>query len=83
MSMLRQRGWGNVSPPPWKNGDVVTWKTYDRDGDGVKDPDTHIGIVQIVNGVPYAVNNSSSQHKPVKVELASYPPRISHVLRSS
>ncbi|MBI2943103.1 MAG: hypothetical protein HYY25_02775 [Candidatus Wallbacteria bacterium] len=83
LSDLRGRGWGDVQPPPWADGDVVTWATYDRDGDGSIDPDTHIGIVRIIDGVPYAVNNSSSQRMPVQRELASLPWRTSHVLRQS
>lgn len=83
LSDLRGSGWADVSPPPWQDGDVVTWSTYDRDGDGQKDPDTHIGIIRMIDGTPYAVNNSSSQRMPVQRELASLPWRWNHVLRQS
>ncbi len=80
---LRKTGWSDIKPPPWKDGDVITWSTYDRNGDGRKDPDTHIGIIQVVNGRPFAVNNSSSRRRPVKVELSAMPRSVSHVLRNN
>lgn len=61
---LRSKGWKEVSVPPFAEGDVITWKTYDYTGDGVKDPDTHIGIM-IKEGNTYkAMNNSSSLRTP-------------------
>jgi len=81
MGLLKDVGWRMVSPPPWKDGDVVTWKTYDSSGDGVKDEDTHIGVVVIENGQAYAVNNSSSNRRPEKHLLATYYAPVSHVLR--
>jgi hypothetical protein len=78
---LKAKGWRFVQAPPWKDGDVVTWKTYDRTGDGVKDEDTHIGIAVKENGTDYAMNNSSSNRRPEKHPLATYYAPVSHVLR--
>lgn len=83
ISDLRGRGWKEVKPPPYQDGDVVTWATYDRSGDGRIDPDTHIGIISKEGNTVYAINNSSSQRKPVKVELGSFGARISRVLRKA
>lgn len=61
---LKQKGWEEVSVPPFQEGDVITWKTYDYTGDGVKDDDTHIGII-VKDGNSYkAMNNSSSLRTP-------------------
>lgn len=81
MDDLKKKGWRLVQAPPWKDGDVVTWKTYDSSGDGVKDEDTHIGIVVKENGTDYAMNNSSSNRRPEKHVLSSYYAPVSHVLR--
>ncbi|MDD3148931.1 MAG: SH3 domain-containing protein, partial [Candidatus Riflebacteria bacterium] len=54
---LKSKGWKEVKVPPFAEGDVITWKTYDYTGDGIKDPDTHIGII-IKEGNSYkAMNN--------------------------
>ena len=73
MDDLKAKGWRLVSPPPWKDGDVVTWNT--------DQPDGHIGIVIFENGQAYAMNNSSSKREPQKHLLATYYAPVSHVLR--
>jgi hypothetical protein len=78
---LYGHGWIAVKPPPWRDGDVVTWRSYDRDGDGRRDPDTHIGIVLIQGGTPYVVDNSTSQRRVVKRELGALPYPVSRVMR--
>lgn len=75
---LKSRGWKEVSAPPFKPGDVVTWKTYDRTGDGVKDNDTHIGIM---GNDGQAISNSSSQKMPRRHSVYYCP--ICRVLRQS
>lgn len=64
LSDLRKKGWQEVSVPPFKDGDVITWKTYDRTGDGVNDPDTHIGIMMKDGGTYKAFSNSSRLRMP-------------------
>ncbi len=78
---MRKAGWGEVKPPPYRDGDVITWATYDRSGNGRIDPDTHIGVIVMEGGTPYAVHNSSSRRKPIKQELASMNYRVSRVMR--
>ncbi|HNY10161.1 MAG TPA: SH3 domain-containing protein [Candidatus Wallbacteria bacterium] len=75
---LKGRGWKEVSVPPFKAGDVITWKTYDADGDGVKDSDSHIGII---GDDGQAISNSSSLKMPRKHDIYYQP--ISRVLRLS
>lgn len=75
---LKARGWKEVSAPPFKPGDVVTWKTYDRTGDGVKDNDTHIGIM---GNDGQAISNSSSMKMPRRHSVYYCP--ICRVLRQS
>jgi len=75
---LKSKGWKEVSAPPFKAGDVVTWKTYDRSGDGVKDNDTHIGIM---GDDGQAISNSSSQKMPRRHSVYYSP--ICRVLRQS
>lgn len=82
ISDLRNRDWKQVRPPPYKDGDVITWATYDRSGDGRVDPDTHIGIISVQGGKVYAINNSSSRRIPVKVELNAMNYPITRVLRA-
>lgn len=82
ISDLRSRDWKQVRPPPYKDGDVITWATYDRSGDGRVDPDTHIGIISVQGGKVYAINNSSSRRIPVKVELNAMNYPITRVLRA-
>lgn len=78
---LYGHGWEPVKPPPYKDGDVITWKTYDRDGDGRKDPDTHIGVVLRRGGTTYVVDNSTRQRRVVMRELAAMPYPVSRVMR--
>ncbi len=75
---LKSRGWREVSAPPFQPGDVVTWKTYDRSGDGVKDNDTHIGIM---GNDGQAISNSSSQKMPRRHSVYYAP--ICRVLRKA
>jgi hypothetical protein len=82
IDMLKAKGWQEVNPPPWADADVVCWSTYDTSGDGVDDPDTHIGIVVKENGVNYAINNSSSNKRPEKHNLATYGNPVTTVLRA-
>ncbi len=78
MSDLKSKGWKTVSAPPFKAGDVITWKTYDRNHDGVKDDDTHIGII---DGKGQAISNSSSLKMPRRNGIYYAP--VCHVLRQS
>lgn len=64
VSDLHAKGWKEVSVPPFHEGDVITWKTYDYNGDGVKDPDTHIGIMVKEGNTFMAMNNSSRLRTP-------------------
>lgn len=76
---LKAKGWVEVSVPPYQEGDVITWKTYDYTGDGVKDEDTHIGIILKEGNTYKAMNNSSSLRTPRISEINIAP--ISRVLR--
>ncbi|MBI4859733.1 MAG: hypothetical protein HY815_05655 [Candidatus Riflebacteria bacterium] len=82
IDLLRDKGWRDVTPPPYKDGDVITWKTYNRDGIPGDDPDTHIGVIVIENGKTYAVNNSSSHRRPEKHLLATYPAPMTRLMRA-
>lgn len=64
ISMLRNVGWQKVSVPPYKAGDVLFWSTYDSNGDGRNDPNTHVGIVMNSGNNVQVMNNSSSLRKP-------------------
>ncbi len=81
ISDLKARGWKEVQVPPFAKGDVITWKTYDRSGDGVKDADTHIGIIVTSGNSAQAMSNSSSLLMP-RYNSATYQP-ISRVLRKA
>lgn len=76
---LKALGWQEVRVPPYRAGDVITWATYDRTGDGVKDSDTHIGIVLQSGNSVQAMSNSSSRKVPA-INSATYAP-VSRVLR--
>ncbi|PKL49233.1 MAG: hypothetical protein CVV42_06815 [Candidatus Riflebacteria bacterium HGW-Riflebacteria-2] len=76
---LKNLGWQEVSVPPYRAGDVITWKTYDRTGDGVKDNDTHIGIILESGNSVQAMSNSSSRKVP-SIHSATYCP-VCRVLR--
>jgi len=71
---LRGKGWKDVGQP-YQNGDVIVWSPT---ASGHK----HIGIIVIENGDVYAINNSSSQKKPIKILLSSYNRGIDTVLRN-
>ena len=76
---LKEKGWVEVTPPPYQEGDVITWKTYDYTGDGIKDEDTHIGIILKEGNTYKAMNNSSSLRTPRISDINGAP--ISRVLR--
>lgn len=76
---LKALGWQEVNVPPYRAGDVITWKTYDRTGDGVKDNDTHIGIIMESGSSVQAMSNSSSRKVPA-IHSATYAP-VCRVLR--
>ena len=78
---LKAKGWVEVTPPPYQEGDVITWKTYDYTGDGIKDEDTHIGIILKEGNTYKAMNNSSSLRTPRISEINIAP--ISRVLRKA
>ncbi|GAB4270195.1 MAG: hypothetical protein Kow0029_06820 [Candidatus Rifleibacteriota bacterium] len=77
---LKSKGWQEVSVPPYQEGDVITWKTYDYTGDGIKDPDTHIGIIVKEGNSYMAMNNSSRLRTPRLSTPTSIGP-ITRVLR--
>jgi len=79
MNDLVSKGWKYVQVPPYRAGDVITWKTYDSTGDGVMDPDTHIGIAVESGNNVQVMNNSSSQRMPRL--CAANAMTLSHVLR--
>lgn len=64
MGMLQNAGWQTVSAPPFQAGDCIFWSTYDSDGDGQKDPNTHIGLIMDSGNSVQAMSNSSSEHRP-------------------
>jgi uncharacterized protein YgiM (DUF1202 family) len=64
VSDLRAKGWRDVQAPPFQQGDVITWKTYDYTGDGIKDPDTHVGVMVKEGNSFMAMNNSSRLRTP-------------------
>ena len=77
---LHGHGWKEVTPPPFQEGDVITWKTYDYTGDGVKDPDTHVGIMCKEGNSWQAMNNSSRLRTPRMSDPYSIGP-VTRVLR--
>ena len=81
VAKLKEKGWVEVTPPPYQEGDVITWKTYDYTGDGVKDEDTHIGIIVKEGNTYKAMNNSSSLKTPRISDINIAP--ISRVLRKA
>lgn len=76
---LKSLGWREVNVPPYQAGDVITWKTYDRTGDGVMDNDTHIGIIMNSGNNVQAMSNSSTRRRP-SLHSATYCP-VCRVLR--
>lgn len=76
---LKAHGWKEVSAPPYQEGDVITWKTYDYTGDGIKDPDTHIGII-VKDGNTYKAMNNSSSLKTPRITSTNIAP-VTRVLR--
>jgi hypothetical protein len=78
VSEVKKKGFKEVKAPPFQAGDIVTWRTYDRNRDGKKDNDTHIGIVDS-NG--QAISNSSSRKMPRR-HAVNYAP-ICRVLRAA
>lgn len=80
ISDLKSKGWKEVKVPPFQEGDVITWKTYDYTGDGIKDDDTHIGIIVKEGNTYKAMNNSSSLRTPRMSDPYAIGP-VSRVLR--
>ncbi len=78
VSEVKSKGFKEVKAPPFKPGDIVTWRTYDRNKDGKKDNDTHIGIV---DDSGQAISNSSSRKMPRRHGV-NYAP-ICRVLRKA
>lgn len=78
VTALRSKGYTQVTAPPFQTGDIVTWRTYDRNGDGRKDDDTHVGVM-CADGK--ALSNSSSQRMPRKHDVFYAP--ICKVLRKA
>ena len=77
---LKSKGWKEVKVPPFREGDVITWKTYDYTGDGIKDPDTHVGIMVKEGNSYMAMNNSSRLRTPRLSDPYSIGP-VTRVLR--
>lgn len=77
---LKGKGWKEVSVPPFREGDVITWMTYDYTGDGRKDPDSHVGIMVKQGNSMMAMNNSSRLRTPRYLDPYAVGP-ISRVLR--
>lgn len=80
LSDLRSKGWREVSAPPYSEGDVITWKTYDRNGNGRHDPDTHIGIIVKQGNTFKAMHNSSRLRTP-RLTAPNFGSPVSRVLR--
>lgn len=78
VSEVKSKGFKEVKAPPFKPGDIVTWRTYDRNKDGKKDNDTHVGIV---DDSGQAISNSSSRKMPRRHGV-NYAP-ICRVLRKA
>ena len=76
---LKAKGWEEVSAPPYKEGDVVFWSTYDWDGDGIIDEDTHVGIITKEGNNFVAINNSSDEATPIVRDINFAP--VSRLLR--
>lgn len=79
MNDLLGKGWQYAQVPPYRAGDIVTWKTYDATGDGVMDDDSHIGIAVESGNNVQVMNNSSSQLMPRLCPANAMT--LSHVLR--
>ncbi|MBF0502020.1 MAG: SH3 domain-containing protein [Candidatus Riflebacteria bacterium] len=80
VSDLHAKGWQDVQVPPYQEGDVITWMTYDYNHDGQKDPDTHVGIIVKEGNSFMAMNNSSRLRTPRLSEPTSIGP-VSRVMR--
>jgi len=78
---LKSLGWKEVRVPPYRAGDVITWATYDRNGNGRNDSDTHIGIIMESGNNVQAMSNSSSRKRP-SLHSATYSP-VSRVWRKA
>ena len=77
---LRSKGWREVSAPPYEEGDVITWQTYDRNGNGRHDPDTHIGII-VKQGNSFRAMHNSSRLRTPRLTAPNFGSPISRVLR--
>ena len=63
-------------PPPYQDGDVIVW------GPTSGGTHKHIGIIVIENGEVYAINNSSSQKRPIKTLMSTNSRAVEGVLRA-
>lgn len=73
---LRAVGWRRVNPPPYQDGDVVTWTTS-------RGPGRHIGIIVREGNRYMAISNRNTPPPPTpRMHDINYLP-ITQVLRSS
>lgn len=75
MGILERRGWNAINPPPYSDGDVICWDPLPGGRH------MHIGIIVVENGEPYAVHNSSSKRRVVKVPLSSMNRGVNTIYR--
>ena len=78
---LLAKGWTEVDVPPYQEGDVIFWSTYDWDEDGIIDEDTHVGIILKEGNTYRAMNNSSSEKMPRIGDIDDFT--VSRVLRKN
>lgn len=74
-NLLEGKGW-QTTGQPYKDGDVIIWGKLPGGNN------RHIGIIVIENGQVYAINNSSSQRRPVKTLLSSMSRTVDRVMRN-
>ena len=75
MTLLEGKGWNAINPPPYSDGDVICWDPMPGGRH------MHIGIIVVENGEPYAIHNSSSQRRVVKVPLSSMNRDVNTIYR--
>lgn len=74
-NLLEGKGW-QTTGQPYKDGDVIIWGKLPGGNN------RHIGIIVIENGQVYAINNSSSQRRPIKSLLSSMSRTVDRVMRN-